>query len=1016
MSATQLPDETIKLLLNKYDHERDKRLKREGVNQYIDARSSSIESLSHDPWVDYNDPRVKNPPLKDKDHIKFLIIGAGINGVVDAGRLIEAGFSKKDVVCVDVAGGFGGIWYSYGDEIRGQIERSVDYFGIQGQFCTKINSTIWDESKKCWVTAMTRTVGQSLAPETLTVTSEFIILAGGTFPFLKVPKLPGWDDFCSKKHAFHSARWDYSYTGGTQEKPDLVKLGGKRVAIVGTGATGIQIVPELAKWADHVYVVQRTPSYVGARDQTKIDPEEWTTVTSDKGWQEKRRVNFDAYVSNSQGYGPDVINDGWTNTPASSGFLGSKSKIVAQNEIKQHIREMYELDFPRTEMLRKRVDQIVQDKDTAERLKAWPNVTLVDTDGKGLDGLTENGISSNGIEYEIDALILATGFTMGMGMDPSEKIGATIKGRDGLDMKDYWHAPDSGTLLGVALPGFPNLFSYFGRGSGATWNYTSCLETQAALMVNIIKQAEKQQGPGQRVVIEASQEGEIKYGLEVAKRMYWYSVMPTCTPGYFNNEGAGAFEKQEPKTNEQLVNEGKKMPWGGGPIDYKERTEDYIRKGDLQGFILGLAHTASHELSTFDQPEASRSGSEAREQPKPLVPKFQLLAAGFSFFCAGVDGASLGPLLPYIIQSFTINAGEVAIIYACIFAGWLVAAATNVFLATKLSFSALLTLGATIQLLAQCLRPWASQPLFFVSFMVQALGMGYQDSHANAWAGGLPDAHRCLGFIHAMFALGCLVGPLTATAIATAAGSGHSQINGIEAWRMGYFQLIGIHALNLIGMLLAFGSPLKPWSTRESTTMQAPATATLDPEVSERRRNKEALREIGQLLRMKSFWLIGGFYLFNCGAWSAAGGWVVEYLVVHRHGDLSQVGYVPTGFWAGLFLGRLLLAEPTHRFGEQRSIMWLSFICLIFQLLFWLVPNLVAGAVAFSLMGFFFGPFFATGMSVASRMFPRKIQSTALATRAGVQVLQPVILGLIAGGGLGENERHLGLVAERQAL
>jgi MFS family permease len=150
--------------------------------------------------------------------------------------------------------------------------------------------------------------------------------------------------------------------------------------------------------------------------------------------------------------------------------------------------------------------------------------------------------------------------------------------------------------------------------------------------------------------------------------------------------------------------------------------------------------------------------------------------------------------------------------------------------------------------------------------------MGYQDTHANAWAGGLPQAHRCLGFIHAMFALGCLVGPLTATAIATATGSGHSKEKGIEAWRMGYFQLIGIHALNLIGMLLAFGNPLKQRQIREPIVPLAPVTATTDPEIVERRCSKEDLRDVGQLLRMKSFWLIGGFYLFNCGAWSAAGG------------------------------------------------------------------------------------------------------------------------------------------------
>ncbi|CEF83101.1 unnamed protein product [Fusarium graminearum] len=430
------------------------------------------------------------------------------------------------------------------------------------------------------------------------------------------------------------------------------------------------------------------------------------------------------------------------------------------------------------------------------------------------------------------------------------------------------------------------------------------------------------------------------------------------------------------------------------------------------------AHISNHEFSNYSPPGDSQPGPEMQQQSNPMIPKFQIAAAGFSFFCAGVDGATLGPLLPYIIQSFTINEGEVAIIYACIFAGWVIAAVTNLFLATKLSFSSLLTLGATLQLVAQCLRPWASQPVFFISFAVQAVGMGYQDTHANAWASGLPNAHRCLGFIHAMFALGCLVGPLVATAIATATGSGHSTTNGIEAWRMGYFQLIGIHGLNLIGMLLAFGNPLRRWKTLEVAIPQASATGTADSDVIQQR-NKDALRDIGQLLKMKNFWLIGGFYLFNCGAWSAAGGWVVEYLVAHRDGVLEKVGYVPTGFWAGLFLGRLLLAEPTHRFGEQRSIMCLSAVCLIFHLLFWLVPNLVASAVAFSFMGFFFGPFFATGMSVASRMFPRKIQSMALglvfvlaqagaaifpsvtgliATRAGVQVLQPVILGLIIGG------------------
>ncbi|KAK0387517.1 hypothetical protein NLU13_3763 [Sarocladium strictum] len=439
----------------------------------------------------------------------------------------------------------------------------------------------------------------------------------------------------------------------------------------------------------------------------------------------------------------------------------------------------------------------------------------------------------------------------------------------------------------------------------------------------------------------------------------------------------------------------------------------------------GPVHTSTHELSAIDRTTRNSSGLherpgwEAPTQSKPPIPKSKVLAAGFSFLCAGMDGATLGPLLPHIIQSFTIGTGEVAIIYACTFAGWLLAAATNPFLAANLSFSTLLTLGATVQLLAQCLRPWAPQPLFFLSFAIQALGMAYQDSHANAWAGTLPSAHRCLGFIHAMFALGCLIGPLIATAVATAAGSRQQNVGSLESWRVAYFPLIGIHALNLIAILITFGKSLSSWRNPASVSFSTPESAERTRETREEQRNKEALREIGQLVKIKSLWLIGGFYLFNCGAWSAAGGWVVEYLTTYRNGALDRVGYVPTGFWGGLFLGRVLLAEPTHRFGEQRSIVILGVICLALQLLFCLVHNMIASAVAFSLMGFFFGPFFATGMSVASRMFPRKIQSTALgfifvlaqagaaifpsltgliAIRAGVQVLQPVVVGLIAGG------------------
>ena len=131
--------------------------------------------------------------------------------------------------------------------------------------------------------------------------------------------------------------------------------------------------------------------------------------------------------------------------------------------------------------------------------------------------------------------------------------------------------------------------------------------------------------------------------------------------------------------------------------------------------------------------------------------------------------------------------------------------------------------------------------------------MAYQDSHSNTFASALPSAHRCLGFIHAMFALGCLVAPLMATAIASAPGEGD------EGWRKVYYLLIGFAALNLLGVAVAFRDSI--WQRGSHAQQQ-----------QEQKRNKEALTEIWQLLKLKNLWLISSFYFFNAGAWSTAGG------------------------------------------------------------------------------------------------------------------------------------------------
>ncbi|KAI1410923.1 MFS general substrate transporter [Hypoxylon sp. FL1857] len=394
---------------------------------------------------------------------------------------------------------------------------------------------------------------------------------------------------------------------------------------------------------------------------------------------------------------------------------------------------------------------------------------------------------------------------------------------------------------------------------------------------------------------------------------------------------------------------------------------------------------------------------------EPATPVLKLVVAGYSFFCAGVNDGTLGPLIPYIISSFGIGTGEVAIIYGTTFAGWFLAAITNPIMTAHLTLGQLLGIGAVLQLVAHCLRPWSPLPLFCITFFLQSLGMAYQDSHSNTFVSGLKNVpHRWLSFIHACYALGCFIGPLIATAIATAPNA-----MAIDGWKRVYFVLIGICVLNVAGVAIAFRDTL--WSRLHSGAHSSSSSG------NGRKRNRAAMAGMARLLGTKTLWLLSMFYFFELGASFTAGGWVVEFLTTVRGGKLATTGYVPTGFYGGMLAGRLLLAEPTFRYGEQCMLLVYSALCVALQLVFWLQPNIIGSAVALSFMGFFSGPFFATGMSVASKLFPREDQPAALgfifvlaqaggaifpsitgliATHAGVAVLQPIVLALFVAGGI----------------
>ena len=377
-------------------------------------------------------------------------------------------------------------------------------------------------------------------------------MAQGSYNRPKLPDIPGIKDF--KGHIFHSARWDYDYTGG-DATGGLDKLADKRVALVGTGATGVQLVPHLGRDAKQLYVFQRTPSSVDERANTPTDPE-WA-ASLQPGWQEERKRNFhnwSPFVGVVFGE-PDLVCDFWTELGRNMTARIAASEDPASLGIEQIMAIREEEDYKIMERLRRRIAGIVDDPATARRsspttgscasgrvrarryLPAFnrPNVTLVDvSESKGVERFTENGIVADGVEYEVDCVIFASGFEISTEISRRYAIDA-IEGRDGLSLFDHWHDSYK-TLHGMTSRGFPNqFFTGFIQG-GVSANTTAMFEQQAEHIAYIIAEAQKRGA----TTVEPSQEGQDAWVRTVRELAIDNSAFElSCTPGYYNNEGRG---------------------------------------------------------------------------------------------------------------------------------------------------------------------------------------------------------------------------------------------------------------------------------------------------------------------------------------------------------------------------------------------------------------------------------------------------------------------------------------------
>ncbi|MBQ1080575.1 NAD(P)/FAD-dependent oxidoreductase [Nocardiopsis sp. B62] len=575
----------IQGLRARYAKERERRVRPDGASQYRSA-SGDFGYYAKDPYT----PRTEREPLTDA--VEVLVVGGGFGGLVTGARLRQAGV--ESIRMMDEAGDFGGTWYwnrypgihcdiesySYmplleevghvprwryapGEEIRQHAVAIAETFALyrDAVFQTRVTGLIWDDQTDEWVVETDR--GDRMR-------ARFVITSSGTLTQPKLPGIPGVETF--RGHTFHTSRWDYGYTGGDQSGR-LTGLADKRVAVVGTGATGVQVIPHVGRDAEHLYVFQRTPSSVDVRDNRPTSPE-WA-ASLEPGWQRERMENFLALVS-GEPVETDLTRDGWTSTARLQRKLttGALDTSVSPEE-RERVEEL--ADARKMNQIRARVDEVVDDPDTAELLKPWyrymckrpcfsdhylqtfnrPNVTLVDTaDHGGITRMTEDAIVVGGVEYPVDCVVFATGFDVGVSGVVSGTL--PVRGRGGRELLDSWSRGPR-TLHGFYSDGFPNLFHLGPLQNATSVNFTHILLEQAGHIAAVIAEGLR---TGARV-IEPESDAVDEWARTIGENVLdTVEFQRECTPGYYNREGAGHAGGQS---------------YGPGPVAFHRLLEDWRR-------------------------------------------------------------------------------------------------------------------------------------------------------------------------------------------------------------------------------------------------------------------------------------------------------------------------------------------------------------------------------------------------------------------------------------------------------
>lgn len=437
------------------------------------------------------------------ERVFAVIVGSGFGGLGAAIALRKAGIDE--IVILEKADSVGGTWrentypgcacdvpshlYSFSfernprwsetfspqAEIRAYLERCADKYDVRRhvRFGAEAASAELDEATGTWV--VTTTKGDRFE-------ARVVIGAVGPLHRFSLPKIPGLDRFRGK--VIHSARWDHTFDPR-----------GKRIATVGTGASAIQFIPELAKTAAKLHAFQRTPAWVLPREErryTEIEKLLFTAVPA-ASWLHRKQI----YLRN------ELITLGFVREKRILAF----AEKLAIRHMKSAVKDpaLREILTPKYRMGCKRILM----SNTYYPALAQPNVEVI---GSALAEVTETGVMGpDGRERPVDAIILGTGF------DVHDYLGAfRVRGRGGRDLGEEWSRDGAHAYLGITAPGFPNIYTIVGPNTGLGSNsIVTMIEAQIELIMKLIGLVRDKPG----ALVEVREEVERAYNDRIQKRL-----------------------------------------------------------------------------------------------------------------------------------------------------------------------------------------------------------------------------------------------------------------------------------------------------------------------------------------------------------------------------------------------------------------------------------------------------------------------------------------------------------------